>query len=373
MDQLKLCDLPFQFILTRESRLKSQEEEELMKKRGCFFIGMCLAVLVCFGPAWAEEVANSESQKDYLAFNLGKVFVSSENPPVVAGEYSAPVTPAQSSPPAQPSNLTLSNFFTAGWGEPWVHRYTPGGAPDMALLHVTTNFLEREFRYDFYTQRNLATDSNRSTDFMDALVAYGVDRRFMLEVVGDYEWKTGSPGNDGVSGAGASLVGRLQLVDVPGSSLAFQFRANSPNPQIGTKTTTLIFTLAGWQDLSMLLGLENTALNRIGLYYHLAEETYAGPASPQPKRNDITYAVSLAKTWNDPQKPVFGCFTTFVEFYATTNLDGSDHGHTDLNMTPGIRFRLYHGHVIIAGIDLPLSNPHEFHRTYRLTYIYNFD
>jgi hypothetical protein len=244
----------------------------------------------------------------------------------------------------------------------------------MALLHVTTNFLEREFRYDYYHQRNLATDDHRSIDFMDALVAYGVDRRFMLEVVGNYEWKNGQPGVDDSSGAGAALVGRLQLVDVPGCSYAFNFRASSPNPQIGTKTTTLGSALAGWQDLSMLLGLDRiNGLNRIGLYYSFAEETYVGPASPQPKRNDITYAVSLAKTWNDPQKPVFGSFTTFLEFYGTTDLDGSTHGHTDFNMTPGIRFRLYHGHVVIAGIDLPLSSPHQFHETYRLTYIYNFD
>ena len=39
-------------------------------------------------------------------------------------------------------------------------------------------------------------------------------------------------------------------------------------------------------------------------------------------RNDLTYAVSLAKTWNDPDMPVFGNFTTFVELYNTTDLDG---------------------------------------------------
>ena len=345
-----------------------------MKKKGCFFIGMCLIVLVCFGAAWAEEAANSESQKDYLAFDLGKVFVSSENPPVVAGEYSTPVTPAQSSPPAQPSNLTLSNFFTAGWGEEWVHRYTPDGAPDMALLHVTTNFLEREFRFDYYHQRNLPTDGNRSVDFMDALVAYGVDRRFMVEVVGNYEWKTGQLGVNNVSDASAALVGRLQLVDVPGASYAFNFRVTSPSKGLGNDQTTLGFAFAGWNDLSMLLGLENTVLNRIGLYYSIQEETYVGPAPQGSKYNDLTYAISLAKTWNDPQKPVFGSFTTFVEFYGTTALDGDPNARkTNINVTPGIRFRLYHGHVVIAGIDFPLSNTHQFHETYRLTYIYNFD
>ena len=75
--------------------------------------------------------------------------------PVFAEESSVPVTQAQSPTPGQPSNLTFSNFFTEGWNQEWTKRVTPGGAPDMALLHVQTNFLEREFRTDFYNQQNL--------------------------------------------------------------------------------------------------------------------------------------------------------------------------------------------------------------------------
>src|ERR1700690_2341650 len=47
----------------------------------------------------------------------------------------------------QLSDLTLLNFFTEGWGEAWAHRHRE--TPDMSLLRVTTNFLEREYRLDY--------------------------------------------------------------------------------------------------------------------------------------------------------------------------------------------------------------------------------
>jgi outer membrane receptor protein involved in Fe transport len=54
-----------------------------MKKGGVFSLGICFIVLICFGPAWAEEVARSESKKDYQVFDLGEIFVTSEKPPAV--------------------------------------------------------------------------------------------------------------------------------------------------------------------------------------------------------------------------------------------------------------------------------------------------
>ncbi len=43
----------------------------------------------------------------------------------------------------EPSELTLLNFFSEGWDQDWVKRSRHGRTPDMALLRVTTNFLER--------------------------------------------------------------------------------------------------------------------------------------------------------------------------------------------------------------------------------------
>jgi hypothetical protein len=288
-------------------------------------------------------------------------------------QTNAPLSQDQDAAPAQPSNLTLSNFFTAGWGEEWTHRETPGGAPDMALLHVQTNFLEREFRYDSYFQQNRGSDSTKSILFMDALVAYGLDRRFMLEVVTNYEWKTAqSDSSESTSGASGALVGRVQLVDIPGSSYALNFRVTSPNEGIvpsgkaNNKQTTMFPALAGWQDLTCY------GLSRVGLYYSIGEETYVGPANAGQKHNDLVYDVTLAKTWTEPNTPCFGNFTTFVEFYNTTNLDGNEDGNNAANVTPGFRVTLWPKNILMGGVDLPLSSPHDFNMAYRLTYIRNF-
>ncbi len=293
--------------------------------------------------------------------------------PVNSGYSSAPATPDQSNAPAQPSNLTLSNFFTAGWGEQYYHRETPGGAPDMALLHVQTNFLEREFRFDSYFQQNRGSDSTKSVLFTDALIAYGLDRRFMVEVVANYEWKTSQSDISGSSsGASGALVGRVQLVDIPGSSWAFNFRVTTPNEGIvpsglqNNKDTVFFPALAGWQDLTCF------GLSRVGLYFSIGPETYVGPTNDGQKHNDVMYDVSLAKTWTEPNTPCFGNFTTFVEFYNTTNLDGSEFGNNAANVTPGFRVTLFPKNVLMGGVDLPLSSPHDFCAAYRLTYIRNF-
>jgi hypothetical protein len=285
--------------------------------------------------------------------------------PVFAGDLAQSVLQDQTPAFSQPSNLTLSNFLTEGWDEPYDKRITPGGAPDMALLHVGTNFLEREFRTDYYSQENLAGDGTRDIQFLDGLIAYGLNRRFMVEVVSNYEWKNARDGGDDSSGAGGAFVGRVQLVDVPGASYAFNLRVSTPNQGIDVKQTTVSPGLAGWQDLTSI------GLNRVGLYYSIQEDAYAGPAKPGSKHNDLAYDVSLAKTWTEPKTPVFGNFTTFAEVYGTTNLDGDDQTSV-FNITPGVRFTLGHGNVLMGGVDLPLSHPHDFAVTYRVTYILNF-
>ncbi len=285
--------------------------------------------------------------------------------PVYAGDVAGSLLQDQRPAFSEPSNLTLSNFFTEGWEEGYDKRVTPGGAPDMSLLHVTTNFLEREFRADYYSQENTASDGTRNVQFLDGLIAYGLNRRFMIEALTDYEWKDARNGGMDTSGAGGAFVARVQLVDVPGASYAFNFRVTAPNDGIKVKQTTLSPALAGWQDLTGI------GLKRMAIYYSIQEDAYAGPAAPGSKHNDLAYDVSLAKTWTEAKTPFFGNFTTFAELYGTTVLDGNDRT-TEVNITPGIRFTLGHGNVLMGGVDLPLSNPHDFDATYRVTYIFNF-
>ncbi len=146
---------------------------------------------------------------------------------------SVPVFAEEPPAPAQPSNLTLGNFFTEGWDQEWVRRRTPGEAPDMSLLHVQTNFLEREFRTDYYSQQNTGGNKTGNVSFADALIAYGINRRFMIEVVGNYQWNNARTGS-GTSGAGAALVARVQLVESRGPHMPTTSVSPLPMPVSAT-------------------------------------------------------------------------------------------------------------------------------------------
>ena len=67
-----------------------------------------------------------------------------------------------------------------------------------------------------------------------------------------------------------------------------------------------------------------------------------------------------------------GNFSTFVEAYAKTDLDGPHPGKTSVTLTPGLRCTIAHHHVVMLGVDLPLTHPRTFDETFRLTYIYSF-
>jgi hypothetical protein len=263
----------------------------------------------------------------------------------------------------QPTDLTLSNFFSDGWDQPWVQRVTPGGAPDTELLHVDTAFLERVFRIDYSSEET--TPGDRSIRSLDGVIAFALNRRIMLELAPNYEWKENHNGGT-LSGDGGKLETRIQLVDVPGAAYAFKFSASEPNNGIGLHVTTLGFGLGGWNDLTSL------GLKRVGVYYSVDEYSNVGPASAGSGRNSFDYNLGLAKTWTDPVTPLLGNFTTFAELYGATGLDANT-TTSSLNITPGIQFDLGRGNLLMAGVDLPLAYPHPFEATYRLTYIMNFD
>ena len=275
----------------------------------------------------------------------------------IAGEPTAPTKP-----PLQ--DLTLANYFSAGWNEPWTRRSRGEDTPDMSLLRVQTNFLAQLFRTDFALQQNRQENAVRGNDSLSGTVEYAFNRRFMLAAVYNYRWFDSRTGDDPDGGA-AAVFTRLQLFDTATSSLAMNLRAGFPSHELHEKETTLSFSLAGWQDLAPL------GLKRVGLYYHVQEETLAGPGAPGSRRNALTYDISLAKTWTSPDATL-GNATTFIEAYGRTDLDGEQRGHTLVTLTPGVRATLAHRHIIMAGIEFPVTDPRPFDRILRLTYIYNF-
>jgi len=264
------------------------------------------------------------------------------------------------------SNLGLLNFFSKGWGDPWVHRHRE--TPDMALLRVCTNFLERELRLDWaYTEvRNNPTLDR--TNLLNALIAYGLNRRLMIEVIGNYQWNLGGPSGAPVDGASAAGLLRFQLIDTPDKSYSAQVRVSAPNKGIGQTQTSFQYTLAGWQDMQALFPF----LKRVGLYYSFQYENLQGSHKAGARSNDISYDISVAKTWTQPTTPVVGNFTTFLEAYATQDLDGASKGVYVVTLTPGIRFWFLPKNSLTFGVDFPVSNDPSIEAVYRVTYILNF-
>lgn len=286
-------------------------------------------------------------------------------------EADAPTTDA--APPEKPehgqtrqlSDLSIGDFFTEGWDQDWSkwRHYTP----DMALLRVTTNFLERELRAD-YAKTDVANSATTdSTDFLNVLMAYALNRRLMLEVIGNYQWNDRLSGPE-LSGAGPAFLVRFQLIENADQSYSFQARVSAPNKGIGQTQTSLTFGLAGWQDGHSWV----PALGKLGLYYSFQYEHLLGNHAATATKNDITYDVSIAETWTTPSTKVFGNLTTFLEAFGQTFLDGANSGKTNVTLTPGFRFWFIPENSISFGVDLPVSHAPAVHNVYRATYILNF-
>lgn len=273
-----------------------------------------------------------------------------------------------------PPDLTLGNFFSAGWDEDFTRRSSEGRAPDLALLRVQTNFMEREVRVNYFLEDNLKSKTQQNVQDVDAFIAYAFDRRFMLEVFSNYEWVDARTGHD-TDGPAAQLVGRVQLVSTAESSYTFNFRFVAPDRGIGQTQTTFSYGLAGFEDLTEWLGLY-----RVGLYYSALFDSLAGPGAAGATQNDVAYDITIAKTLTRPDTPFVGNFTVFVENYAQTNLDGDNAGRTLVTVTPGVRFNLGKlpgvklglDNWVMGGVDIPVAGPHPWDATYRLTYIKNF-
>jgi hypothetical protein len=270
--------------------------------------------------------------------------------------------------------LTLDNFLDAGWNDDWAKQERATGTPNLALLRVQTSFMEREFRANYYTENNVASTSVKNMTDFDALIAWSFNRRLMLEITGAYQWndpRTGLGENGGTPG----LVGRVQLVDTESSSYSLNLKASAPNQGMGVFQSTCSYGIGGFEDLAYWFGLDRT-----GFYYSFLFDNFEGPGAAGAKRNDCGYDITLAKTITDPDFPLLGTLTFFVENYAISDMDGSHSGRTLVTITPGVRFNLGKSdsnnigkdNWIMLGTDIPVSDYKPWDALYRFTYIKNF-
>lgn len=262
-------------------------------------------------------------------------------------------------------DLTLGNFFSEGWNQPWKLRESaPGGSPDLPLFHSPTNFLFRGSRTDYSFQNSLNKTGADNIQYLDEYFDYAFNQRFMISLFGNYTWVNRETNRD-VDGGGGGMIGRFQLVDTPASSLSLNLRLDLPDKDIGVHTTKLSEALAGWQDLTPL------GAKRMALYYNIQNNAYAGMQNPGQARDDFSYDVGLARTWTKSSAPVAD-LTSFVEFSGATNTDGNRESLTELTVTPGLQFILGKRNVIMMGVDFPLTHPADYREIYRITYIYAF-
>ncbi len=275
----------------------------------------------------------------------------------------------------RPEDLTLANFFSAGWDDEWAKQVRDTGTPNLALLRVQTNFMEREFRVNYFSENNVNSTTTKTLTDFDALIAWSFNRRVMLEITGAYQWTDPRTGALEENGGFPGLVGRFQLVDTESSSYSFNFKVAAPSQELGATQTTISYGLAGFEDLAYWFGFK-----KVGLYYSFLFDAYDGPAAAGAKRNDIGYDITLAKTVTDPETPLLGSLTFFVENYAQSDLDGSHDGRTLVSITPGVRFNLGkcdgvkigQDNWLMFGADIPISDYRPWDVVYRFTYIKNF-
>jgi hypothetical protein len=283
-------------------------------------------------------------------------------------------TPMPGGGDTDPPPLTLWNFFTEGWGQGFTRRSSEDRAPDLSLLRVQTNFMERELRVNYAYTNDFHNGKQSNLNNLDYLIAYALDRRFMVEVVGNEQWIEGSGKNPDESGPTARFVGRVQLISTADSSYSFNFQASAPDPSLGQHQTTISYGLAGFEDLTRF------GLYRAGLYGSVLFDSQDGPHAAGATLDDVQYDFSVAKTLTRPDTPLVGNLTVFLEAFAQTNLDGAHKDSTLVSLTPGFRFNLGKAswpgfgldNWLMLGTDIPVAGPKPWNAIYRFTYIKNF-
>ena len=269
------------------------------------------------------------------------------------------------------SDLTIGNFFAAGWDEDFAMRKRETGTLDLPLLRVQSNEMLRLFRTNYYYQNDLNSATKKVLADVDGFIDVALDRRIMVEVNGVYQWSYPTSGL-ATSGGAPGFLTRIQLVDTESSSLCANFKVVAPNPALGTYDSTVSYGLAGFQDLAYWLNLD-----RVGLYYSLSFDSLAGPAAAGAQRNDVQWDISVGKSFTAADAPVFRKFTVFEENFVQTVLDGPTTGRTFFTMTPGFRFDFGTSEnskkgtdsVLIFGTDIPVSGYQPWALTWRCSLI----
>jgi hypothetical protein len=131
-------------------------------------------------------------------------------------EVAVPVYPADPLRQGQPADLTLENFFTAGWCAPFTERPATGGAERILLFRTQTPFLDRAALLNYQLGLHEGPDRVNESQLGGELLL-PVNARVMFDVKAAYDFN--GDGLPDTGGAAGSITGVLQLIDTPTSAL----------------------------------------------------------------------------------------------------------------------------------------------------------
>ncbi len=236
--------------------------------------------------------------------------------------------------------------------------------PDLVLLRVRGNFLEHDLRVNATYENDIQRSTAHAATDLEFRLAVPIDTVWMIGLLGNYRWEDELSRPD-ENGAALTVFGRVQLLDLPESSYAFNVEVATPNKGVDNTKTQVGFGVAGFEDLDLLLGLD-----RVGLYADLNLQHSSGRGAGDGE-NQLSYVLSMAKTWTEDLLGA-GRFTIFGELGGTTQLNQGSDGRTVITGTPGLRLDPAPAHALIAGVDFPITHPHGFGELFRISYVYSF-
>jgi hypothetical protein len=248
----------------------------------------------------------------------------------------------------EPTDLTLDNFFCAGWNERFEERPTEERAVRVPLFRTKLGFLEREVRA-MYRFANRADHGAADEHELEVEVDLPLSRRFMLEFSPEQTWRDGKGTRDW-DGARWTSLAVLQLVDTVHTAANVQFNVSTPMKNGSEEDATRLgLSCAAFRDLG----------DRVGFQAHFGHDFLVGGEAGDGARFEMNYAVALTKTLTE-ETPWLGNLTPSLELAGVTALEGGTTGRTNLSLVPGVQWELREHWWVTMALEVPLTGPRPF-------------
>lgn len=321
-------------------------------QRRASFTFLCTQLLIL--PLWFA-LGNAARAEDEPSFTLPLPRLAPD------GREPSPSPPAPDAaktpppPEIKPKNadLTLGNFWSAGWNEPFVARSDTGHAARIQLFHTHPAFFVREMRmeYDFFLNNH-----NGKADVHEMAMEMEVpwNRRFLTAVDPAYLWRMPENG-EGTSGPVWSASAWAQFIDTPSTAANFQLHLLVPEKgDLHQERTHLTSIFACFQDLG----------NRFGLQTHVGLEARFGDNQSGEAHYHVNGSAALTRTFTD-EVTCFSYFTVFVEAFGGMAID-HHFGRSTFSFLPGMRWEICKSWWIAGGVEVPVTAPHPFDVGFRV-------